>query len=81
MNLAYSSMAQTLVQLNAPSEIRGRVIGLYNMAFLGMMTFSGLSIGVGGSFIGIHWSLGLSACALSLATVGLMAYVRTRQRS
>ena len=81
MNLAYSSMAQTLVQLNAPTEIRGRVIGLYNMAFLGMMTFSGLSIGVGGSFIGIHWSLGLSACALSLATVGLMAYVSARQRA
>ena len=81
MNLAYSSMAQTLVQLNAPTEIRGRVIGLYNMAFLGMMTFSGLSIGVGGSFIGIHWSLGLSACALSLATAGLMAYVTSRQRT
>ncbi|MBT7484920.1 MAG: MFS transporter, partial [Rhodospirillales bacterium] len=41
----------------------------------------GLSIGVGGSFIGIHWSLGLSACALSLATVGLMAYVSARQRA
>jgi MFS family permease len=80
MNLAYSSMAQTLVQLNAPTEIRGRVIGLYNMSYLGMMTFSGLSIGVGGSFIGIHWSLGLSACALMLATVALMVYVSARQR-
>lgn len=80
MNLAYSSMAQTLVQLNAPKEFRGRIIGLYNMAFLGMMTFSGLSIGVGGSFIGIHWSLGLSAGALAIATAGLMAYVMRRQQ-
>jgi MFS family permease len=78
LNLAYSSMAQTLVQLRAPQESRGRIIGLYNMANMGMMTFSGLSIGVGGSFIGIHWSLGLSAAALAIVTMGLMVYVISR---
>jgi hypothetical protein len=30
--LAFNAMAQTLVQLDAPAEIRGRVIGLFNMA-------------------------------------------------
>jgi hypothetical protein len=78
MHLAYNSMAQTLVQLRAPEESRGRIIGLYNMANLGMMTFSGLSIGVGGSFIGIHWSLGLSAIALAVVTIGLKIYVISR---
>ena len=34
-------MAQALVQLNAPEAIRGRVIGLFNMAALGMRAFSG----------------------------------------
>ena len=29
--LSFNAMAQTLVQLNAPAEIRGRVIGLFNM--------------------------------------------------
>lgn len=81
MNLAYSSMAQTLVQLNAPAESRGRVIGLYNMASLGMMTFSGISVGIGGSIIGIHWSLGLSAGALAVAAVALMIYLSARQRT
>ncbi len=31
-NLAYFSMAQTLVQLLAPSHLRGRLIGLFIMA-------------------------------------------------
>lgn len=80
VNLAYNSMAQTLVQLHAPADARGRIIGLYSMSSLGMMTFSGLFIGVGGSFIGIHWSLGLSAMALAAATAGLMMYALARLR-
>ena len=71
LNLAFSSMAQTLVQLSAPAEIRGRVIGVYNMSANGLRTFSGITVGVGGSVIGIHWSLGLSALAL-LAIVGVL---------
>ena len=31
LNLAFSSMSQTLVQLHAPNAIRGRVLGLYSM--------------------------------------------------
>ena len=57
-------MAQTLVQLNAPADIRGRIVGLFNMAGLGMRAFSGITVGVLGAGIGIHWSLGLSAAVL-----------------
>jgi MFS family permease len=62
--LAFNTMAQALVQLNAPAEIRGRVVGLFNMAGLGMRAFSGITVGLVGAAIGIHWSLGLSAAAL-----------------
>ena len=62
--LTYNSMAQTIVQLNAPPEIRGRVVGLFNMSFLGLKTFSGVTTGFIGSVIGIHWALGLSAILL-----------------
>ena len=62
--LSFNSMAQALVQINAPSDIRGRVVGLYNMAGLGMRAFSGITVGVAGAAIGIHWSLGLSAAVL-----------------
>jgi MFS family permease len=62
--LSFNTMAQTLVQLNAPADIRGRVVGLFNMAGLGMRAFSGITVGVLGAGIGIHWSLGLSAAVL-----------------
>jgi MFS family permease len=64
VELGFNSMAQTLVQLNAPGEIRGRVLGVYSMAAMGLRTFSGVSVGLMGSFIGIHESLSYSAAAL-----------------
>ena len=79
LNLAYTTMAQTLVQLHAPDDIRGRVIGLYNMAGLGLRAFSGITVGFGGSLVGIHWSLALSALALLALTVSLASFlIRTR---
>jgi MFS family permease len=79
LNLAFSSMAQTLVQLHAPAHTRGRVIGVYNMFFHGLRAFSGVTVGMGGSLIGVHWSLGLSAAALLAATLGLAAMKLDRQ--
>jgi MFS family permease len=62
--LSFNTIAQALVQLNAPPHAKGRVIGLYNVGSLGMRAFSGLSVGVLGAWIGIHWSLALSAFAV-----------------
>ncbi|MGH8669852.1 MAG: MFS transporter, partial [Burkholderiales bacterium] len=64
LELSFNAMAQTLVQLRAPAPIRGRVIGLYAMSGLGLRTFSGLTVGLGGSLLGVHWSLALSAGVL-----------------
>ena len=74
LNLTFGAMSQALVQIHAPHRIRGRVLGLYNTAQNGMRTFSGVTIGMGGSLIGVHWSLGLSAAALFVITLGLLAY-------
>src|ERR1051325_1377087 len=71
--LSFNAMAQTLVQLHAPSDKRGRVIGLFNMASLGLRAFSGVSVGLLGSLIGVHWSLGLSAMAMLAVLCGLLA--------
>ena len=70
--LSFNSMAQTLVQLNAPLDMRGRVIGLFNMASLGLRAFSGVSVGLVGSLIGVHWSLALSALAMLATAVALL---------
>ena len=71
VELSFNAMAQTLVQLNAPAEIRGRVIGLFNMASLGLRSFSGITVGLVGGLIGIHYSLAISA-AVMLATAALL---------
>ncbi|HTT12328.1 MAG TPA: MFS transporter [Burkholderiaceae bacterium] len=75
LELSFGSMVQTIVQLNAPMAIRGRVIGLFNMASLGMRTFSGVIVGVVGNFTGVHRSL-LLAAALVLTTT-LLLHART----
>jgi len=74
LNLAFSAMSQTLVQLNAPAQLRGRLIGLYNTANNGLRAFSGVTVGILGSFIGVHWSLALSALALLVITLALWAF-------
>jgi hypothetical protein len=74
LNLAYGAMSQTLVQLHAPERIRGRVLGLYGTSQSGMRAFSGVTIGMGGSLVGVHWSLALSALALLAVVIGLLAY-------
>jgi MFS family permease len=74
LELSFNAMAQTLVQLHAPAPIRGRVIGLYILSALGMRAFSGVTVGIVGGLIGIHWSLALSAIALLAIMAALLAF-------
>lgn len=78
VELGFNSMAQALVQINAPSAIRGRVIGVFSMAAMGLRTFSGLGVGVLGAAIGVH--LSLSLCAASLLVVAGWLYVACSER-
>ena len=79
--LAFSSMAQTLVQLNAPAAIRGSVIGVYNMASLGLRAFSGITVGVLGTILGVHYSLAGSALVLLLLAAVLMLRILTTAKA
>jgi MFS family permease len=72
VELGFNSMAQSLVQLNAPAEIRGRVIGVFSMSANGLRTFSGLTVGLLGASIGIHNSLSYSAAALFMVFAALV---------
>jgi MFS family permease len=77
--LAFNSMAQALVQLKAPLDIRGRVIGLYNMASLGLRAFSGVTVGLVGGLIGVHWSLALFAMVVLAVASGLLGLAAGRR--
>jgi MFS family permease len=74
LNLTFSSMGQTIVQLLSPPQLRGRLIGLFAMASMGLKAFSGVTVGVLGGLIGVHWSLALSAMVLLTITVVLFAF-------
>jgi len=72
-NIAFSSMAQTLVQILAPPRVRGRVVGLFNTAALGLRAGSGLTVGILGAFITVQWSLILSSAVVATSAVVLFA--------
>jgi MFS family permease len=71
VELSFNSMAQALVQLNAPPNRRGPIVGVFVMSALGMRTFSGVTVGVVGSIIGVHYSIALSACILLVGLIAL----------
>src|SRR5262249_51330480 len=75
--LSFSSMAQTLVQTNAPEASRGRVLGLYNMASMGLRAFSGVTVGLAGSVISIHVSLAAAAGLLIVVIIALLVRARS----
>ena len=73
----FTANANALVQLGAPDHLRGRLIGLYLFAFLGLAP-------VGGLFAGWLASIGGTTLAFtvagltSLATIGVASARRSR---
>jgi MFS family permease len=74
--LSFSSMVQTIVQMNAPNQIRGRVLGLFNMAALGLRAFSGITVGLLGSAITIHYSLAIATLCFFVVMVAMLVRAR-----
>jgi MFS family permease len=72
-NVAYTSMAQTLVQILAPPRLRGRIVGLFNTAMMGLRAGSGITIGVLGAAIDVHRSLAINAVIVALIALALLA--------
>src|SRR5262249_48358869 len=72
-NIAFTSMAQTLVQTLAPPRVRGSIIGLFNHAVLGLRAGSGLTVGVLGALISVRWSLAVSSGAVVAVSAVLLA--------
>ena len=71
-NIAFTSMAQALVQILAPPALRGRVVGLFNTSMMGLRAGSGVTVGILGAAIGVELSLALSAAAVVLVALALL---------
>jgi MFS family permease len=74
-NLAALSITQTVVQLRAPREKKGQVIGVYGVGANGMRIGSGITVGLFGAAIGLRPALGWSSAALCACVAVLAIYL------
>jgi MFS family permease len=74
-NLAAMSITQTVVQLLAPREKRGQVVGLYGVGANGMRLGSGFTVGFFGAVVGLRVSLGVSALVMVACTAVIAGYL------
>lgn len=81
LSLGFSALAQTIVQLEAPPDRRGRVVGLFSMSQNGLRIGSGVTVGLLGSVVGIHASLGWSAGVAVAICAALWLFVAQRAPS
>jgi predicted MFS family arabinose efflux permease len=56
-----NALANTLIQLITPDDMRGRVMGVYSMMFQVMMRLGGLQAGVVADWVSAQFSLGIGA--------------------
>ncbi len=77
-----NSLANTSLQATTPPHLRGRVMGLFIMSFLGIMPISGLAFGSVGQFLGPSNAVLIGSIALmawSLFLVASQILVRLEQ--
>lgn len=79
-NLISASTSQAVVQLEAPSDRRGRFIGAYTMAANGSRTGAGIIVAGLGAWLGISAAVGINAALLLLTSVALLLAVLAARR-
>lgn len=73
--LTSDSTEMSIVQLRAPENERGRVIGAYAMSRSGMMTFGGFTVGFLGSVLGIPGAVFVSGIVLTVGAILIGVYL------
>jgi len=59
--ILFSNLANALVQAESADELRGRVMGIYSLTFMGLMPLGGLLAGVVAQTVGEPLTVGLAA--------------------
>ncbi len=74
-----NSLANTLIQLNVPDRLRGRVMSIYFLAFMGAMRLGSLQAGYVARYVDVQTALLIGASA-SLVWAALVAWRFPRLR-
>jgi MFS family permease len=70
-SINFSSLGNSTLQLNSSPQMRGRVMSLWSVAFLGSTTFGGPAVGWFAETLGARWGLALGGfAALAAAALG-----------
>ena len=80
-NLAATAIGQALVQLRAPEDQRGRVVGVYSMIGSGMRTGNGITIGWLGALLGVSGAVAVGGLGLMVGAllIGVLIALQTRR--
>jgi MFS family permease len=74
--LLFFSTTNTLLQLGASDEMRGRVMGIWALVFGGMMPIGGLESGALSHYFGVRWTVATGAVVCALAALVTWLIVR-----
>jgi MFS family permease len=68
-SINFSSLGNSTLQLESSPQMRGRVMSLWTVAFLGSTTIGGPLVGWFAGFAGARWGLALGGLACLAATL------------
>ena len=81
-SITFNSLAKTTLQLAAKPEMRGRVMALWALAWLGSTPIGGPIVGWAGQAIGARWALVIGGvAALACGVLALPALTRIDRRA
>jgi MFS family permease len=81
-SITFNSLAKTTLQLAAKPEMRGRVMALWALAWLGSTPIGGPIVGWAGQAIGARWALVIGGvAALACGVLALPALTRIDRRT
>ncbi|MCX6013899.1 MAG: MFS transporter [Chloroflexi bacterium] len=73
-NSAYTSQDQTIIQTLAPSELRGRILGIYNLN-IGLMPIGSLLAGVMAQYLGPRSAVTIMGSGCLLIAIGVAIFI------
>lgn len=76
--IGMAATANTVIQLNVPDHLRGRVMSVYTTVFAGSTPFGGLLTGAIASTFGAALAIGLGGAASLLTGLGALQWLRGR---
>jgi MFS family permease len=81
-SISFNSLAKTVLQLSAPSAMRGRVMALWGVAWLGSTPIGGAIVGWVGQELGARWALligGVPTLICGIAAYPILARIDVRR--